>query len=262
MVYWVFGPATSNNSNDGIIVGRTGVILFDTKNTLEDEQSMLAELAKISDKPITHVILSHSDGDHTNGLPALPKGVTVIAQQYCKMTMEASAARGGRGAANPDYLPTQTYDKRDALTIDGVRVQLLHFAPSHTGGDTILYLPDQKIVFMGDIIVTEQRDPVMHMDNGGSPQGVVDSVKGMLALDANLYVSGHGPVVTKSELQRRLATWQDHIDKIKVLVAQGKSLDEIKQSLGEPPTPPAPAGGRGGGLGGFTENIYLELTRK
>ena len=178
------------------------------------------------------------------------------------MTMEASAARGGRGAANPDYLPTQTYDKKDALTIDGVRVQLLHFAPAHTGGDTILYLPDQKIVFMGDIVITEQRDPVMHMDNGGSPQGVVESLKGMLKLDANLYVSGHGPVVTKAELQRRLATWQDHIDKVKALVAQGKSLEEIKQSLGEPAPPPAPVGGRGGGLGGFTDNIYLELTKK
>jgi cyclase len=261
-VYWVFGPSTSNNSNNGIIVGRDGVILFDTKNTIEDEKSLLAQVAKITDKPVTTVILSHSDGDHTNGLPVLPKGVTIIAQDYCKMTMDASAGRGGRGAADPDYLPTKSFDKKESLTVNGVRLELLHFAPAHTGGDTILYLPQQKIVFMGDVVLTEQPDPVMHMDNGGSPQGIDESIKGMIALDSNTYVSGHGPVATKLELQRRLATYEDKIAKVKALLAQGKSLPEIQEALGEPVPPPAPAGGRGPGLGSFTSNIYIELTRK
>jgi cyclase len=261
-VYWVYGPSTSNNSNNGIIVGRTGVILFDTKNTLEDEKTLLADLAQISNKPVTTVVISHSDGDHTNGLPALPKGVTIISTDYCKKTMEDSVARGGRGAANPDYLPTKTFDKKESLTIDGVRLQLLHFAPAHTGGDTILYLPEQKTVFMGDVVLTEQPFPVMHMDNGGSPQGIVDSIKGLLALDANTYVSGHGPVATKLELETRLATYEDRIAKVKALVAQGKTLPEIREALGEPAPPPVAPGGRGPGLGSFTDNIYLELTKK
>ena len=261
-VWWVFGPSTSNNSNNGIIIGRDGVILFDTKNTLEDEQTLLATLKTITDKPITTVILSHSDGDHTNGLPALPKGVTVIAQDYCKKTMVDSAAKGGRGAANPDYLPTKSFDKKESMTVNGVRLELLHYAPAHTGGDTILYLPQQKIVFMGDVVLTEQNDPVMHMDNGGSPEGIVESIKGMLALDSNTYVSGHGTLATKAELQRRLTIYEDKIAKIKALVAQGKTLPEIQEALGEPVPPPAPAGGRGGGgLGSFTTNIYTELTR-
>jgi hypothetical protein len=99
------------------------------------------------------------------------------------------------------------------------------------------------------------------MDNGGSPQGIVESIRGMLALNADTYVSGHGPTCTKAELEQRLKIYEDQIAKVKALVAQGKSLPEIKEALGEPAPPPAPAGG-GGGLGGFTDNIYLELTRK
>ncbi len=262
MIYWVFGPATSNNSNNGIIVGRSGVILFDTKNTVDDEKSLLVELAKITDKPVTTVILSHSDGDHINGLPALPKGITIISQGYCKKSMENSIAKGGPELANADYLPNKTFDKKEALTVDGVHLQLLHFAPAHTGGDTILFLPDQKVVFMGDVVLTEQPFPVMHMDNGGSPQGIVDSIKGMLALNADTYVSGHGPTCGKAELQRRLATYEERIAKVKALVAQGKTLPEIREALGEPAPPPAAPGGRGPGLGSFTDNIYLELTRK
>jgi len=260
-VSWVYGPPTSNNSNNGIIIGRSGVILFDTKNTVEDEKTLLTELAKITTKPVTTVIISHSDGDHINGLPALPKGLTIIAQEYCKKSMEDSIARGGPEMANPDYLPTKTFDKKESLTIDGVRLELIHFAPSHTGGDTILYLPGQKIVFMGDVIHTEQPYPVFHMDNGGSPLGMVESLKGMLALDANFYVSGHGPMGTKVELRNRLATYEDTVAKVKALVAQGKSLAEVKEALGLPAPPP---GGRGGGadLRGFTDNLYLELTQK
>jgi len=262
-IYWVFGPATSNNSNSGIIVGRTGVILFDTKNTVEDEKTVLAEVANITNKPVTTVVISHNDGDHVNGLPVLPKGVTIISTAYCKKAMQDAIARGGRGAPDPDYLPTKTFDTKESLTVDGVHLQLLHFAPAHTGGDTILYLPDQKIVFMGDIVITEQPLPIMHMDNGGSPQGIVDSIRGMLALNADTYVSGHGPTCTKAELEQRLKTYEDRIVKVKALVTQGKSLAEVKETLGEPVPPPTPAGGRGGGgLGGFTDNIYMELTRK
>jgi len=254
-IYWIFGPSSSNNSNNGVIIGRDGVILFDTKNTLEDEKTLLASVAKITDKPITTVILSHSDGDHINGLPALPKGVTIIAQQYCKMAMEASAIRGGPGAANPDYLPTKTFDKKESLTVNGVRLELYHFAPAHTGGDTVLYLPESKIVFMGDIVLTEQNEPLMHMNNGASPQGIVESIRGMIALNSNTYVSGHGTLVPKIELQRRLPMDEDRVAKVKALVAQGKSLSEVQETLGEPVSPPT-------GLGTFTSNIYLELTRK
>ena len=80
----------------------------------------------------------------------------------------------------------------------------------------------------------------------------MESVKGLLALNADIYVSGHGPLYTKRDVRTKLAFIQDKWDKIKVMVAQGKSLDEVKAAIGGPPerTPST------------TENIYAELTAK
>lgn len=254
-VYWSKGF-----SNNGFIIGKTGVIVFDTRTTLDQEREELAAFSKISNKPITHVVLSHSDGDHVNGLPAFPKGVTIVAQKTCKQEMEDAIAKKLPGAPSPDYLPTKLIDKDESLTIDGVRVRLLHFAPAHTGGDLILYLPDQKIVFTGDILISEIPEPFLHMEKSGSPAGWIETMKGMVALDADTFVAGHGDPVDKAEMRRRLAAAEERVAKVTPLVAQGKSLESIKQVLGEKPNDPLP-GGRAP-RPSFTDYIYQELTKK
>ena len=162
-VYWAQGGA---GSNDGIIVGKTGVIVVDTKTTPDSEKDVIAEIAKITPKAVNTAIITHSDGDHVNGLAAFPAGLTIIAQENCKKEMEASA--GSRNPAPQDRLPTKTYDKTDKLTIDGVHIRLYHWAPGHTSGDTVVYLPDEKIVFGGDLLVTNRPDTAIHMEKNGS----------------------------------------------------------------------------------------------
>src|ERR1700690_2018684 len=156
-VYWAQGGAGSNN---GIIVGTTGVIVVDTKTTQDSEKEVIAEIAKITPKAVNTALITHSDGDHVNGLAALPAGLTIIAQENCKKEMEASA--GSRNPAPQDRLPTKTYNKTDKFTIDGVRIRLYHWAPAHTSGDTVIYLPDQKIVFGGDLLTTDRPDIRVH----------------------------------------------------------------------------------------------------
>ena len=257
-VYWISG---ANGSNNGVIVGDKGLILVDTKTTLDGEKEALAAIAKISDKPITAVILTHNDGDHVNGLPLLPKGVEIISQENCKKLMEEAAQKGGRGAPNPDFMPTKTYDKRLSLKLDGEKIELYHWAPAHTAGDTVVYLPKEKVVFGGDILISEIPVPFIHMDEGGSASGWIESMKGILTLDSDTFVAGHGPVVDKAEMQRRLAKEEKEETDVKQLVAQGKSLDEIHQALGEtaPPRTPGP-GGRG--LPQFSDYVYQEQTKK
>ncbi len=75
--YWTQGGA---GGNTGIIVGKDGVIVIDAKTTPASAKEMLAEIAKITPKPVTTVILTHSDGDHVNGLAAFPAGLTIISQ--------------------------------------------------------------------------------------------------------------------------------------------------------------------------------------
>ena len=152
-VYWAQGGV---GSNDGVIVGTTGVIVVDTKTTPDSEKEVIAEIAKITPKSVNTAIITHSDGDHVNGLAAFPAGLTIIAQENCKKEMEASA--GSRNPAPQDRLPTKTYNKTDKLTIDGVHIRLYHWAAGHTSGDTVVYLPDQKIVFGGDLLATDMPD--------------------------------------------------------------------------------------------------------
>src|ERR1700681_3927778 len=173
--------------NTGIIVGTTGVIVVDTKTTVESSKDVQAEIAKITPKKVDTAILTHSDGDHVNGLAGFPPGLTIIAQENCKKEMEASA--GTRGAGPQDHLPTKTVARDESMTLDGVRVRLLHWTPAHTSGDLVVYLPDQKIVFGGDVLVTNRPDTLIHPEKQGSPAGWLASVNGILALDADTFVT-------------------------------------------------------------------------
>jgi cyclase len=250
-VYWTQGGA---GGNTGIIIGKDGVIVVDAKQTADSAKQVLAEIAKLTPKPVTTVIITHSDGDHVNGLAAFPAGLTIIAQENCKTEMEATA--GARNPAPQDHLPTKTVDKKESLTINGVRMNLLHFAPAHTSGDLIVYLPDQKIVFTGDIVVANQPSmpyPIIHLNKHGSTEGWIQTMHGILALKADNFVPGHGDLKNKADMKKLLADAQARRLAIKKLVDQGKSLNEIKTALGEPPTPSNPPS--------FTEVVYIEFSK-
>src|ERR1700720_3871631 len=68
-VYWIQGGV---GSNDGVIVGNTGVIVVDTKSTADSEKGVIAEIVKITPKNVNTAIITHSDNDHVNGLAAFP----------------------------------------------------------------------------------------------------------------------------------------------------------------------------------------------
>jgi cyclase len=256
-VYWIEG----GGGNSTVIVGDKGVIVVDAKTTPDQGKELLADIAKITPKPITTVILTHSDGDHVNGLAAFPAGITIIAQANNKKEQETALAAGGRGAPPAGHLPTRVVSKnKENVKIDGVKLELLHWAPAHTSGDLVVYLPDEKIVATGDIIAGNG-DPLIHREKNGSSEGWVTTVKGIVALDADVFVSGHGNTQTKADIQNRLAAVTAKREKIKELVAQGKSLDEIRAAL-DPPPAQGKGGGRGPNFPSFTEVVYQELTAK
>ena len=175
------------------------------------------------------------------------------------------------------------------MTIDGVKLELYHFAPAHTSGDLVVFLPAEKIVSTGDIVVTNRADdnPNVHFEKNGSTEGWLTSVKGMIALNADTYVTGHGDLLTKADLQRKLTATTERRNKIAAMVKEGKTLDQIKAALPDAPAPGAPprgagapggaagapprgaaplaagAGGRGGAAPAltFVETAYQEITK-
>jgi len=257
-VYWIEG----GGGNSGVIIGDKGVIVVDAKTTAAQGKELLDDIAKITPKPVTTVILTHSDGDHVNGLASFPAGITIIAHQNNKKEQVAALAAGGRGAPPAGHLPTQTISKnKDDLKIDGVKVEVLHWGPAHTSGDLVVYLPSEKIVFTGDIITT-QPDALIHLEKNGSSEGWVTTAKGTAALNADQFVPGHGDVMSKATVQKKATDVAAKRAKIKDLVAQGKSLEEIKTAVGDPPPAQGKGGGRGPGFASFTDVVYQELTKK
>jgi glyoxylase-like metal-dependent hydrolase (beta-lactamase superfamily II) len=286
--------------NSTVIVGNTGVIVVDAKTTEAAGKALVAEIARITPKPIATVIETHSDGDHVNGVAAFPPGLKIIAHENNKKEQEAALAAGGRGAPPADRLPTQVVTKeKESMTVDGVKLELYHWGPAHTSGDLVVYLPDQKVVATGDIITTNRSEdnPFIHPEKNGSTAGWVASAKGMARLNADTYVVGHGDVLKKADMEERAKRLDERRSKIAAMVKAGKTLDEIKAALPEAPAPPpaappagaraaaaAPAGGGGqgapgagrgpggpgaGGAGGgrgpqptFTDLAYQELTKK
>ncbi len=257
-VYWVQSGAGSGNT--GIIVGDKGVIVIDTTRSPEGGKKLQAEVAKITPKPITTVILTHADGDHVGGLSTFPIGITIIGQENCKKILEDGIA-SGHSDITADYLPNHTVDKREDTTINGVKFDLLHWAPAHTTADLAIYLPEQKLVFTGDLIVLDQPHAALIKRNlHATSTGWIESAKGLLALDADRYVVGHGDEVqSKQQIEQRVNEVIAERDKIKELVGKGEALQQIQTEVGDPPpNQPKPAPGARVFMP-LSEVIYREL---
>jgi len=245
--------AEGGGGGSGIIIGQNGVIVIDAKTTPAAGKAVVDEVHKLTNKPITTVILTHSDADHVNGIVSFPKGLTIIAHENDKKEIEQAQAAGANGAPPKEYLPNKvvTGTARETDTIDGVKMTLIHVAPAHTSGDLAVYLPDEKVVFSGDLI--GNGDPLIHRNKKGESAGWIQFVSALVQLDANTYVLAHADPMTKAQVQANLKSAQDKRAKIAGLVKEGKSLDQIKQAFGE--TGPA------GRFPSFTETTYEELAK-
>ena len=219
----VWAGLGGSGGNSTIIVGQTGVIVVDAKQTEQGAKDLLAEIAKITPKPVKTVVFTHSDGDHVNGIVAYPAGVTIIAHENDKKELDTALAAGGRGAPPADRLPNRLVTKeKEATTIDGVKIEFYHFAPAHTSGDLMVFLPDEKIVSTGDIVVTNRADdnPNIHFEKNGSTDGWLTTVKGLIGLNADTYITGHGDLLTKADLQRKYDATLARRNKIAAMVKE------------------------------------------
>jgi cyclase len=247
----------------------------DAKTTADQGKQLVAEIAKLTPKPITTVFLTHSDGDHVNGLAGFPAGLKVIAHANNKKEQETALAAGGRGAPPADRLPTQvTTQTRETMTIDGVKIEAYHWAPAHTSGDLVVFFPDLRVVATGDIIAANRADdnPNIHLEKNGSTSGWIVNVAEIAKLNADQFVPGHGPMQTKGDIEAKLKAVQAKHAKIEAMVKQGKTLQEVQAAIPNSPAPvpaggaapaaAAPAAGRGAPPAGYTEWTYQELTKK
>lgn len=247
-LYFVRGGMAYN----GFYVAEKGVIVIDAKMTAEGTRQMVAEIGKITQLPITHVLITHSDLDHVNGLEGYPQGAMILSSAATKKEME-EAFKDEKLAGLRSYLPTQTFIRTFSLRIGN---ELIPVGPAHTAGDTIVFFHGLKAAFVGDLAFVG-RDPLIHRQKNGTSVGYAKALETMIALDADTYLSGHNDPLTKDDLKTLLASIREKQDKIGALVKEGKTLAEVKAAFG---IPEAAAGAAGRGWPSLVEIIYLELT--
>jgi glyoxylase-like metal-dependent hydrolase (beta-lactamase superfamily II) len=235
-------------------VGPDEVLLIDAKISAEAARQMLAEIKKVTDQPVRRVVLTHSDGDHVNGLAGFPPHLAIIAHANARQDM----ARANAAAAIKLPLPNATFSKDLTLFVGDTEVRLLHFGPAHTNGDVVLYIPAEKAAVVGDLVFVG-RDPLIHAIKHGSSRGLVSVLKSLVQLDADIFLSGHADAVDKSTIQALIERIEQKQAKVEALVQEGKTLAEVKQALGVADPPVRPGGRRWPSL---VEIIYQELTEK
>lgn len=188
-------------SNAGFVITPAGVIVIDALGSPALARRLLAEIRRHTDRPVTHVILTHYHADHVYGLQAFKEaGATVIANAHGREYLNSDTARLRLEQSREDLAPwidANTHlvpadvwlDDDTELVIGGVRLQIRHVGPSHTPEDTVVYLPQEKVLFAGDLVF-RGRIPFVGQADSGQWVKALDT---LLGFDAQVIVPGHGP---------------------------------------------------------------------
>ena len=191
-------------SNAAVIVNEHDVMVIDSHISPAAAAALVRELPSITDKPIRYVINTHFHFDHAHGNQIYPPDVQIIGHEFT-YDMLANGGSVGRtyeffqdwissvpgGADGQQGLvptpPNVTLADRMTLFRGGREIQLLFFGKGHTGGDVVVYLPQEKILFTGDLLL----EGIPYM--GDSFPGDWIETLGMLGqLDFEIIVPGHG----------------------------------------------------------------------
>lgn len=186
-LYKVFG----GGGNTTVFVRDDGVVLVDTKMPNNGE-AILAEVRKITDKPVTMIINTHSHPDHLGS-----NDFFTSADPTVDVVMHENAVPAeGSPFYNAGTVPTITYRTKASLGKGKDRIDLYHFGPAHTGGDTFVVFPAERAVAVGDTMAWDM-GPVIDLRSGGSAvefPDTMDKVVTTLGGKVDKVIEGHGKV--------------------------------------------------------------------
>ncbi len=189
-LYVFFNPGAPGNIT-ALVTGE-GVILVDAKDP-QDYDNVVAAVKAITSQPIRYVINTHHHGDHTGSNPQLQKaGAVIVASENTRQNMIESRFQGQ---------PSVTFEQRANVMLGGKKVELYHFGRGHTNGDIVAYFPADRTLATGDLYVTGVGQLIDYAA-GGSAKEWTKSVDGLLGLDFDVAIPGHGAVATKADVRR------------------------------------------------------------
>jgi glyoxylase-like metal-dependent hydrolase (beta-lactamase superfamily II) len=224
-------------SKGGAYIGDNGILVVDAKMDRGSVEQTISELKKITDKPLLYLVNTHSDGDHINGNRFFPESVTIIAHENCRNDFFLPKRDGSPSDWNdPElapYIPELTFTKNLDIYMGSKKVELWYFGVGHTTGDIVVYVPEEKTAFLGDQLFLT-RPQLIHSHKGGNSFDHVATLTSMLeTLDAEKFSSGHSEICSREDIRQHLVWMQELQKKVKFLVEQNKSLDEVKGNFEE-----------------------------
>jgi len=240
-------------NTEGETGGNVGIVVLADSVAAVDAQYPVSgadfrrSIGSVTEKPVTHLLLTHYHGDHVFGNQAF-EDCEIVAHRLLMEKMEENLAT----AWTPDnlekmmedirrdrperewlyeglriVLPTKTFENR--FELDGV--EMIHMG-GHTAGSSVVYVPDDRVLFAGDIVFAETFP--WAGDPSANPDDWIEAFKAILAMDIENIVSGHGPLCEKSEIRVQLEWFEAVRDEMKRLIEEGVSMEEAIKYDGYP----------------------------
>src|SRR5215472_2634195 len=244
-------------SNAGFVVGTNGVLVVDTFTDPAPARDLLAEIRKVTSLPIRFVVNTHYHLDHTGGNAVFAEaGATILAHRNLRGWLRSENLKFFGPSPKPEdkarvqalVLPDEVYS--DAVDIYlGSRLVQVRYMLGHTGGDSVVIVPDADVVFGGDLVWQRH---LPNLIDATTSEWVKTLEKLMADHPSATFVSGHGDVATAADVRDfhdYLVTLRENITKAQ---AAGKSdqalvdavLPQMKEKYGDCPATVTPAAGQ------------------
>jgi glyoxylase-like metal-dependent hydrolase (beta-lactamase superfamily II) len=255
------------DGNSIAVLSRDGVLVFDTNGTPRAAAAVLAEIRKLTDLPVRWIVNSHWHWDHWYGTETYQQAfpdVRIVSHEKNRQLMTGPALEFNRPFLNeqlPGYIqglekraaekpelaplleadraffeqkknvhlvfPNVTFSDRLAIELGERHVEVLNYGRGVTPGDTFVYLPKEKILLLGDLIV----NPVTFALSG-YPTEWLRVLEKVDALDATTIVTGHGaPLHDKALLHATMDVFRVLLREGRAAKAKGLDPDQAKESI-------------------------------
>jgi glyoxylase-like metal-dependent hydrolase (beta-lactamase superfamily II) len=225
-------------ANSGWVVFRDYVLVIDA-NYPWGARAMLNDIRKTTDKPVRYVFDTHYHSDHAFGNSVfVDAGATVVSSKETALeSAEKNPAAWKESQGSGEYdlkayrLEQPQIRFRDILVFDDGthRVELRRVGPAHTRGDSVAYLPKERVLFTGDLVVSRPAHKLDDPDvNHDAWIRVLDDLARM---DVAIVVPGHGELGTVETIRGDRAFLADMVTQIRAGIARGESIEQIQQKI-------------------------------
>jgi len=222
--------------NAGFVIGDGGVAVIDTFQDPKPAQALLADIRKLTQLPIRFVVNTHYHLDHVNGNDVFAAaGATIVAHRNVRAWMRTENIKMLDPPVTPEKkarvasltLPTLVHDSHVDLYLGSRRINVRYY-PGHTGGDSVVWVPDARVVFCGDMLWKDHVPNLIDASTGAW----VESLDAMQKdYGQATWIPGHGGVASAQDLQAFRKYLADLRANVRRERAAGKSGDALVQAL-------------------------------